>query len=297
MTASIVGIFRNQGHSTGFLAVRETLLIFVTYLVYSLSKSFIDPTPILKAFGNAWNLVALEKSLGLAHESTIQVWASAYSMGFMAFLAYLYAVGLWVALIGSAVVMFSFRRDLYWPLRNVFLITMYTAVVVFAIYPLAPPRMLPGYGMTDVVVMLGLNPVEDSKSIFGYNKFAAMPSLHIAWSSLVLLAWWKLGWKPGKVIASAYLFFMTLAVIATANHYILDVFAGVALMAFALWAIGVPNRFKSFMRERDLRDIKLSIPLPYPEHGFNNGYHSPVMPSGGGVSRSFAEASAWSNLK
>jgi len=296
MTASIQNIraiFRNEGRPTWFLATRETLLIFITYFVYSLSKNFIDPTPILKAFGNAWDIVALEKSLGLAHEATIQVWASAYSMGFMAFLAYLYAVGLWVALIGSAVLLFAFRRDLYWRLRTVFLITMYTAVIVFALYPLAPPRMLPGYGMTDVVVMLGLNPIEDSKSIFGYNKFAAMPSLHIAWSALVLLAWWQVGWKPGKIIASVYLFFMTLAVIATANHYVIDVFAGVALLGFALWTMRLPAFVSRFLEGREISDIKLSVPMPNPEGGFMGGYHTAPATTG----RTFVEPSAWNNLK
>jgi hypothetical protein len=298
MIASLKAIFKNEGRPTWCLAVRETTLIFVTYLVYSLSKNIIDPTPILRAFGNAWDVVALERSLGLAHEATIQVWASAYSMGFIAFLAYLYAVGLWVALIGSAVLLFAFKRDLYWQLRTVFLITMYTAVVVFALYPLAPPRMLPGYGMTDVVVMLGLNPVEDSKSIFGYNKFAAMPSLHIAWSSLVMLAWWRAGWGTGKIIAATYLFFMTLAVIATANHYVLDVVAGVALLGFALWLVKLPSKLKGFVQERDLRHIKLSLPMPYPESGFYAGYHNPMgrgMPAP--ASRIFVASSAWAELK
>lgn len=297
MTASIAGIFKNEGRPTWLLATRETLLIFSAYFIYSVSKSLIDPTPILKAFGNAWNIVELERSLGLSHEASIQVWASAYSMGFMGFLAYLYAVGLWVALIGSAVLLFSFRRDLYWPLRSVFMVTMLTAVAVFAIYPLAPPRLLPGYGMTDIVVMLGLNPIEDSKSIFGYNKFAAMPSLHIAWSALILLAWWKVGWKPGKIIASVYLFFMTLAVIATANHYILDVFAGLALLGFALWFIRIPSRVSRFVQDLDLREIKLSIPLPYPENGFHSGYHNSLNPAPVSGGKTFVEMTAYSNLK
>lgn len=287
MFREIAGILNNH-HSTRFLAVREVLVVVGTYMVYSLSKNLIDSTPVLQAFSNAWKLVALQERLGLAQEATIQVWASNYSMGFMAFLAYLYSIGLWVALMGSAILLFAFRRDLYWRLRTVFLITMGVAVIVFALYPVAPPRMLPDYGMTDVVVMLGLNPIEHSDSIFSYNRFAAMPSLHIAWSVLITLAWFKMGWKWGRLLAVAYLGFMTLAVIATANHYIMDVIGGVLLLIFALWMTGLPRRLRVLTGDRDLREmIPALTTAAFPETGYRDRYyqrtpvHVPVGPVGG----------------
>lgn len=281
MKNALITTFRNTGHKTRFLVVREVLLLFSTYLVYSISKNIIDSTPILKAFGNAWSLIELEKRLGLAHESTIQIWASVYSMGFMTFLAYLYSVGLWVALLGSAAFLFYYNRRLYWTLRNVYMVTMLSAVVVFAFYPLAPPRLLPGYGMADVATMLGLIPESGSRSFFGYNEFAAMPSLHIAWSSLITLAWFRLGWGWGKVISSVYLILMTIAVIATANHYVLDVVAGVLLLVFALWLVGVPKSLKRLLEDRDIRDLREMVrhwPQPFPETGFRIGYHRKYTP-------------------
>lgn len=274
-------IWRNAGHSTRFLATREVLLLFSTYLVYSISKNLIDSTPILQAFSNAWALVRLQETLGIAQESNIQVWVGLVSTAFLHFLGYFYAIGLWVALLGSAAYLFIRNRRLYWPLRNMYLVTMLTAVVIFAVYPLAPPRMLPGYGMTDVAQAIGMLPKEGSRSFFGYNEFAAMPSLHIAWSFLIVLAWFKLGNRLGMVLSSAYLVLMTLAVVATANHYILDVVAGALLLVFAMWVIGLPASVKKMLvyRDRfDLRQVMDAWPHPFPESGFRVGYHRNINP-------------------
>jgi hypothetical protein len=277
--ATLVQLFSNRGHTTRFLAIREVLLILGTYIVYSSSKNIIDPTPVLRAFSNAWEVVDFERNLGLAHEATIQNWASNYSMGFLGFLAYLYAVGLWIALIGSAALLFSFRREIYWRVRTIFLITMGVALVVFAIYPLAPPRMLPNFGMADVVVLLGLNPVEYSDSPFSYNKYAAMPSLHIAWSILIFVAWIRVGWRWGKLIAGLYLVLMTLAVIATANHYVIDVLAGGLLLIFAFWLMNANSVFRKMVEDRDLRDILPHWPRLVPDGPYAPGLQgAPAMP-------------------
>ena len=135
--------------------------------------------------------------------------------------------------------------------------------------------------MTDVAQVLGLLPSEGSRSFFGYNEFAAMPSLHIAWSSLILFAWYKLGSKWGKIISSAYVALMMLAVVATANHYILDVVAGVLLLLFAMWVVGLPASVKKMLEDRDLRDLRgkmIGWPQLYPESGFRMGYHRSINP-------------------
>jgi hypothetical protein len=299
MIAPLAKTFRNTGHTTRFIVSREVLLLFSTYLAYSISKNLIDPTPILKAFSNAWSLITLEKQLGLEHEATIQVWASTYSMGFLTFLAYFYSVGLWVALFGSAALLFINNRRVYWSLRNIYMITMLSAVVVFAFYPLAPPRMLPGYGMADIANMLGLIPAAGSRSFFGYNEFAAMPSLHIAWSSLIMLAWFKMGWKWGKIGSMIFFGMMILAVIATANHYVLDAVAGILLFLFGMWLIGLPANLRKMLEDRDLQDLRELMPgwlQPHPEGGGKMGYHRKyapqaiVIPIGGASSGPLAEA-------
>jgi hypothetical protein len=90
-----------------------------------------------------------------------------------------------------------------------------------------------------------------------------------------------LGWGWGKIISSVYLVLMTIAVIATANHYVLDVVAGVLLLGFALWVVGVPKSLKRLLEDRDLRDLRDMVrhwPQPFPETGFKIGYHRKYTP-------------------
>jgi hypothetical protein len=294
MNSALQKLFSTTGHTTRFLAVREVLLLVSSYLIYTLSKNVVDSTPVFRAFSNAWDLVRVERSLGIAHEATVQTWAGAYSMGFLTFLGYFYAIGLWVALLGSAVIFFAYYRRLYWSLRNVYMITMLVAVVIFAVYPLAPPRMLPGYGMADVASMYGLIPKEGSRSVLGFNEFAAMPSLHIAWSTLIMLAWWKIGLKWGKILSVTYLLFMIVAVVATANHYVLDVLGGALLFGFALWVIGLPRGIRKLVNDYDLRTMMPAWPRPFPDGGFRAGYHRNSEPLHAPVAHGSSLAdSAW----
>jgi membrane-associated phospholipid phosphatase len=68
-----------------------------------------------------------------------------------------------------------------------------------------------------------------------YNPYAAMPSLHVGWSLLAggaLLVSARHWWLKATGVALPVL--MTLTVLVTANHYLLDVLAGVAVALVAL---------------------------------------------------------------
>ena len=247
--ASIKFLLTSRNPPLKFLAAREASLVVGCYLAYAAAKNAFDSTPVLKAFGNAWKLVGLEKSLGLDVEARVQVFTARASDFFLTAIAWFYWVGLWVGLIATAVVLFTLRRKLYFEMRTIFLVTLVTALAIFAIYPLAPPRMLPGYGVSDMVTMLGLNPMENSRSVFSYNKFAAMPSLHVTWAALIALAWARAGWKWPAIVGFIYFVLMTFAVVATANHYTLDVVGGLALLAFAIWWVLYRNQHPRVARE------------------------------------------------
>jgi membrane-associated phospholipid phosphatase len=247
--ASIKYILASRDLPLRFLATREISLVVGCYLAYAAAKNAFDSTPVLRAFGNAWKLVNLEKALGLHVEARVQVLTARMSDVFLYAIAWFYWVGLWVGLIATAVLLFTLRRKLYFEMRTIFLVTLGTALVIFAIYPLAPPRMLPGYGVSDMVTLLGLNPMENSRSVFSYNKFAAMPSLHVTWAALIALAWARAGWKWPTIVGVIYFTLMTFAVIATANHYTLDVVGGLALLAFAVWWVLYRNQRPRVLRE------------------------------------------------
>ena len=177
---------------------RELAIVGVAYLTFALAKNLTDPSPVLKAVSNGWGVIRLESALALNHESFIQQIIARLSLGLLIALTYFYAVGMWLGLAGTAVVLFIKTRVAYVQLRRTFMLTMILGAVVFAVYPLAPPRFMPGLGMTDTVTLLGLDPAApNSNSAISYNQFAAMPSLHYAWALLVMVAAFRFGGGAG----------------------------------------------------------------------------------------------------
>ncbi|MFB6703571.1 bifunctional glycosyltransferase 87/phosphatase PAP2 family protein [Streptomyces sp. NPDC056333] len=107
------------------------------------------------------------------------------------------------------------------------------ALLGFWLYPLAPPRLMPGLGFIDTV-----HGVQDfAKPDYGTltsmtNQYAAMPSLHFGWSlwcgvMIVMLAP-KL-WM--KALGLLHPLFTVSAIVATANHWVLDAVGGALVIA------------------------------------------------------------------
>ncbi|WP_374194738.1 bifunctional glycosyltransferase 87/phosphatase PAP2 family protein [Streptomyces sp. VRA16 Mangrove soil] len=106
------------------------------------------------------------------------------------------------------------------------------ALVGFWLYPLAPPRLMPGLGFIDTV-----HGVQDfSKPNYGTltqltNQYAAMPSLHFGWSLwcgivIVVLArsWWV------KAFGLVHPLCTVSAIVATGNHWVLDAVGGATVV-------------------------------------------------------------------
>ncbi|MFD6423569.1 bifunctional glycosyltransferase 87/phosphatase PAP2 family protein [Streptomyces sp. NPDC060198] len=121
------------------------------------------------------------------------------------------------------------------------------ALVGFWLYPLAPPRLMPGLGFIDTV-----HGVQDfSKPDYGTltsvtNQYAAMPSLHFGWSLwcglMILILAPKVWMKP---LGLLHPFFTVCAIVGTGNHWVLDAAGGafVVSLGFLLtWALAGPRR-------------------------------------------------------
>jgi membrane-associated phospholipid phosphatase len=71
------------------------------------------------------------------------------------------------------------------------------------------------------------------------NQLAAMPSLHMAWAAWCGLVIWRLSERPwARALALLYPCVTCLAVLATGNHFLLDIFAGLATAALAVALVG-----------------------------------------------------------
>lgn len=205
------------------------LLIAVGYAIYTLIRDLVPDREDL-AYANARQIIQVEKSLGIFHEHAVNSWLAAHHAIAVA-ANYWYATSHFIVTIAVAVwVLWKHPRHAR-PLRIAWYSMNVLALFGFAFYPLAPPRLLPGF--IDTVVKFGTWGSWGSNSIdSASNQFAAMPSMHIGWSTwcavvIAVLArrWWV------KALGIAYPIITLLVIEGTANHYLLDAFGGLVALA------------------------------------------------------------------
>jgi diacylglycerol O-acyltransferase len=120
--------------------------------------------------------------------------------------------------------------------------------VVFWRYPVAPPRMLDGF--TDVVAASHtVGSWHTGALASNANQLAAMPSLHIAWAAWCAVAVWRLTGRPAiRALGVAYPLLTGFAVLATGNHYVLDILGGAILTAVAVAIVAWAPRARAGRR-------------------------------------------------
>jgi hypothetical protein len=117
------------------------------------------------------------------------------------------------------------------------------ALVIYARYPVAPPRLVPGLGSIDVMREFAdygwWGEAASAPRAIGdaTNQYAAMPSLHFGWSLWCGIQMWSFQKTRWRVAAIAYPTLQVLVVIATANHFLLDVVGGAACVLVAIAAV------------------------------------------------------------
>jgi membrane-associated phospholipid phosphatase len=212
----------------GFLL--EAGAVWGLYQFYEWARNAVAGWPD-DAFRNAKRIIDWQERLGISHERTIQEWflSSRWFIGFWNLFYSVHFAGPVVTLV--ALYHFDPTRYVRW--RNTFLWMLALAVLGFWVYPLMPPRLLPssfGFVDTGLAYFTTGKPVPHAHE--GGNLFAAMPSLHIAWSTWTTLALWPLV-RPwwGRVSLALYPVLMTFCTVVTANHYLLDAVGGWAALA------------------------------------------------------------------
>jgi membrane-associated phospholipid phosphatase len=138
------------------------------------------------------------------------------------------------------------RHDAFIRFRNTILLANLIGLLGFWLVPTAPPWMFPGKGFVD-----GVNHSSALLQSLG-NSYAAMPSLHAADALIVgffLVATSRTIWA--KALWAIWPLWVWFCVIATANHYLLDVLAGISVAVGALLATAYAPRV--FARLRGLR--------------------------------------------
>lgn len=217
------------------------LYIAAFYAVYSIIRNTQGSATVsaAHAFNNARHVIRWERAIGVFHEESVQE-AFLGRRPFIQFWNLFYGTFHFVVTIVALVLLFRRFPARYPRWRNTLAATTGLALVGFATYPLMPPRLLPSaYGFVDTLKVYGGLWSFDSGPVAQVsNQYAAMPSLHFAWSTwsaLVLYPMMRRSWSRAAVALypAATLF----AIVVTANHYVLDA-AGGALVLGAGAAAG-----------------------------------------------------------
>ena len=200
------------------------------------------PTRAALARRNAVGLLHFERSIGIDMERAVDRWLGGHSV--LAFIAtYYYFFAHVLVTIIVVVALWWLRPRAYPRLRSQLVLINLIAFVVFWRYPLAPPRMLANLGYEDVVASShAVISWHSGALVHDADQYAAMPSLHMAWAVWSALALWHLAGAHWRLCALGVVHVLLTAVIviATGNHWLLDVLAGgaTALAGLALQRLG-----------------------------------------------------------
>jgi len=211
---------------------QEILFIGISYALYSTVR---DAVPGHKdaAFHRATWVLQLEHDLHLDIELSLnKIVAGAPWLAYVS--SYWYAMMHFVVTIAVLVWLYVRHPLRYRPIRAVLYTTNILALVGFWLYALAPPRFLPGF----------VDTVDKYPTIWGSwdtagvaklsNQLAAMPSLHIGWSTWCGLVLFRLArHRTTRVLGLAYPLITLFVILGTANHFLLDAVGGLVVLGLS----------------------------------------------------------------
>ena len=185
-----------------------------------------------RAHRNSERVVELERRLGLFREADVQAFAGR-AHRLVTVLNVGYAAANVTLSVGWLLVLYRRRDAGFHRERRAVLAAWSGAIPVFAMFPLAPPRKVDGF--IDTMLEHGID-IERPALVRWYNPIAAMPSYHVAFATVTGLGMApRARGRPGRGAWRAYPGAVAGTVIATGNHYVIDVLAGAVLGTLARW--------------------------------------------------------------
>ncbi|MEU8691770.1 phosphatase PAP2 family protein [Streptomyces sp. NPDC048665] len=134
--------------------------------------------------------------------------------------------------------LFRARSEHYRRARTWLMTSTFIGLIGFTLLPTCPPRLLAaGHGFVDTMAHYSSygwwgGDASAPRGLGGMtNQYAAMPSLHVGWALWCgVMLWRHSGTRVARILGVAYPLGTALVVMGTANHYLLDAVAGVAVM-------------------------------------------------------------------
>jgi hypothetical protein len=203
-------------------------IFLLAYVLYSAAR-WVFVGDLASAQVHADWIVDLEQNLGVASEASVQ---KAFDGTWMLWLLnHAYLAAQLVVLPGALIWLYGRSRPVYEKLRNTILATWLISIPVYAAFPVAPPR-LADMGIVDTISSQTGFAMDSSLTTKFYNELAAVPSLHVGFAVAIGIAVAATLRNPVlKALALLWGPTIGLAVVATGNHFVFDMVAGVVASA------------------------------------------------------------------
>jgi PAP2 superfamily len=220
-------------------ALAEVLLLGFVLLAFTRLHTAAG-TAVAAATTNAQALQSVERWSHLDVELATNHWLAEHEM-FITPAVLVYRL-YYAVLLGVLLWVFIRHVDIYLRVRRSFVAMVGLALLAFWVAPVSPPRFALA-GVVDIVAehdVLASQLSRDAGS--GANHFSAMPSLHVGWSAWCAYAVWlalRVAHPRAAILAWILPLVMSVVVLATGNHYVLDVVgSGMLLVASIATASG-----------------------------------------------------------
>jgi len=214
-------------------ALRQVLLFAGAYGLYEIVRGLIDGDDAARATWNATRVIDFERATHIFVEPSIQAW-TVNRHWLMDLADWTYLNAHLTLTFGVLLFIYLRRNDSFYFVRNMFMIAMLIALVGYIVYPTAPPRLMPEWGFTDSIRQFTGITVEHGPGSALLNLYAAIPSMHVCFALMI-------GWPMARLVRSRwariawrlYPLFVSFVVIATGNHYLVDVLLGALTAAIS----------------------------------------------------------------
>jgi len=225
---------------------KQIALVVAVDTAYSLVRGMADGQRAV-AFAHGQQIIDAERATGTLFEPGLQSFFLQFQW-LIDFANQVYMNSQFAVIVGFFLWVYFFHNEAYYFVRNMFMVAMGLALVGYAVYATAPPRLFPEYGFVDTLNEFSTVNHDSGMSKAFINPYAAVPSMHCAFALMVGMTGARLArWRPVKLFWACWPLLVAWVVIVTGNHYWVDavlgwgVAAASALVAAQLLARARPH--------------------------------------------------------
>src|SRR5947208_3264406 len=223
----------------GYLA-KQLAIWFGFLFAYQAARGIADRNPP-KAFDNGLKVIGFERHMHGLVELSFQRFVDS-SRFLMNLASWTYWNSEFTVVALALLWVYLRRHEAFTRFRNTIMLANVIGLVGYVLLPTAPPRMFPDLGFADTLADFGgLNHGSGLVEVVS-NPYAAMPSLHAADALIIGVVLFMVCRRPVfKALWLLWPLWVWFSVMATRNHFWLDVLAGIVVAAIALFVVYGPK--------------------------------------------------------